>query len=565
MLSTFPALLGIVVQAQIVAPLPRVPLPKPAPNVARAVVHSNRIASGRLVGNTLRLELDVLESAWKPEGNDDPEVPVLAFAERGSTPRVPGPMVRVRRGTNVWLTLRNRSDSALVIGGLRPGSGLAVDTVLIAAGATREVRYTLGAAGTFWYWGAFQGTTHDLREWKDSQLNGAIVVDEPGARTDDQVLLLSEWFHPYDDGRTFEVVSVINGKGWPHSETITLQQGDSSRFRVINTTPLWHPLHLHGFYYEIESQGTVDQDVPVPRVRRHLSNTDLIRPGGTVMFGFLASTPGNWLFHCHFASHADDVVSLAGSPRDTAEAAAHAARVARMASGEHAAATHSMRGLVIGIRVAPRPGYVEDLAANARELRLFVGRKPNVMPLRTDAVGFSLQEGTTPPARDSVVLPGPVLALKRGEPVRIIVRNQLDEPTSIHWHGLEIESFPDGVPHFSGLGARIYTQIAPGDSFVAAFTPPRSGTFPYHSHLNDRHHINAGMYGAILVTDVPRDTLHDHLIVAGGGGPELEYKFDPPFGLVNGRTVPRPLRLTIGETHRLRIISIHPNWRLSFF
>ncbi len=559
MVSVAPAFLGIVLQAQLIAPLPRIPLPKPAVSAERARVHQNRVASGRLANGTLRLELDVIESAWKPEGDEDPEVPILAFAERGSAPSVPGPMVRVRQGTAVWITLRNRSDSALVVGGLRPGGGTATDTVHLAAGATRDLRFTLGTAGTFWYWGAFAGLTPDLREWKDSQLNGAIIVDAPGARTDDHVLLLSEWFHPYEESRRpFEVVSVINGKGWPHTETIALRQGDSTRFRVINAIPLHHPLHLHGFYYEIESHGTGTVDTPVPRALRHLSNTDLIKPGGTVMFSFVPSTPGNWLFHCHFAFHADEEVTLAGSPRDSAAAAALAAR------GPHAGLAHSMRGLVVGIKVAPRPGYAESPGRDAREVRLFVGRRDDALPLGQPAIGFSVQDGATAPARDSVVLPGPVLELRRGQPVRITVRNQLDEPTSIHWHGLEIESYPDGVPNFSGLGDRIYTQIAPGDSFVAAFTPPRAGTYPYHSHLNDRRQINSGMYGALLVTDGPRDTVHDHLIVAGGGGPELEAKIESPFGLVNGRRSPAPLRLTVGETHRLRLIAIHPDWRLTF-
>ena len=134
----------------------------------------------------------------------------------------------------------------------------------------------------------------------------------------------------------------------------------------------------------------------------------------------------------------------------------------------------------------------------------------------------------------------------------------------MHWHGLEIESFPDGVPNWSGLGSRIYTQIAPNDSFIAEFVPPRAGTFPYHSHLNDRHQINSGMYGAIIVTDRPRDLAHDHLIVTGGGGPPIEHKIESPFALVNGRRFPSPLHLTAGETHRLRFVTIHPDWGVSY-
>lgn len=572
------ALLGVVLQAQLAAaspamaargPLPRIPLPKPAANAARAEVHQNRIAAGVRTGRVLRLELDVVESAWRPEGADDPEVPILAFAERGKSPSVPGPLVRVPVGTAVILSLRNRADSAIVIGGLRPGTDAARDTVQLAAGATREVRYTLGTSGTYFYWGAFRGTTAGDRLWKDSQLNGAIVVDAPGASMADHILVLSEWFLPYDENRPFEVVSVINGKGWPHTETISIAQGDSTRFRVINAMALHHPLHLHGFFYRIEAKGNGQTETRVPRARQHLSNTDLIAPLNTVTFSFLSSTPGNWLFHCHFAFHADETVSLAGSPRDSTEAATLAASAASHATAHESTAggsaqAHMMRGLVVGIKVTPSANYVETSTANARDMHLFVQKKPERLMLGAAAYGFALQTGDKAPARDSVVLPGPVLELQRGKPVRIVVHNNLEEPTSIHWHGLEIESFPDGVPNWSGLGSRVYSQIAPRDSFVAAFVPPRSGTYPYHSHLNDRHQIGAGMYGAVIVTDTPRDVTRDHLIVAGGGGPALEPKIESPFGLVNGRRFPAPLHLTVGQTHRLRIVSIHPDWRLAF-
>lgn len=179
------AVVGVVLNAQLLAALPRVPLPKPSVGAA----------------------------------NEAPALPILAFAERGKQPLVPGPLVRVPRGTTVILTLRNRTDSSLVIGDLRAGVG-GDDTLQLAPGATREVRYPL---------------------------NGAIVVDEPGAAMRDHILVLNEWFLDYDDGRPFEVVSVINGQGWPHGETMTLRQGDSTQFRVINGTALHHPLHLHGF------------------------------------------------------------------------------------------------------------------------------------------------------------------------------------------------------------------------------------------------------------------------------------------------------------------------------
>src|SRR4029077_6323181 len=104
-----------------------------------------------------------------------------------------------------------------------------------------------------------------------------------------------------------------------------------------------------------------------------------------------------------------------------------------------------------------------------------------------------------------------------GEPVRIQVKNNLTEPSGVHWHGLEIESFPDGVAGFSGIGDKIMPPIPPGQTFAAEFTPPRSGTFPYHSHLHEMRQIGSGVYGALLVSDARPEPNPGTVIVAVGG------------------------------------------------
>jgi hypothetical protein len=76
--------------------------------------------------------------------------------------------------------------------------------------------------------------------------------------------------------------------------------------------------------------------------------------------------------------------------------------------------------------------------------------------------------------------------------------------------------------------------------------------------------IGSGMYGAIIVSDTPRDTTRDHVIVAGGGGLPVFYKQAPMPLLVNGRSSPRPIRMTVGDTNRVRIVSIHADFVLDF-
>jgi hypothetical protein len=76
--------------------------------------------------------------------------------------------------------------------------------------------------------------------------------------------------------------------------------------------------------------------------------------------------------------------------------------------------------------------------------------------------------------------------------------------------------------------------------------------------------IGSGLYGAIIVSDTPRDTTRDHLVVAGGGGMPVFHKQAPTFLLVNGRRAPDPIRMIAGEPNRLRLVSIHADEILSF-
>ena len=568
---TFPPFVALalasvsLLQESVVPALPRQPLPRPAANAPTAQVNDNRKAAGTFTRGTLTLSLDIVEAAWQPEGPHDPVVRVLAFAEPGKAPVVPGPLLRAPIGTTVHLTVRNRSDSAVMLGGLRRALPAALDTIHLAAGATRTITFQLDRVGNYFYWAALKGLAgFENRDWLDSQLTGALVVDPVGARTaseQDRIWLITEWFQPVPATRTFESALVFNGKAWPYNERLTFAQGDSIHFRVINAAAVDHPLHLHGFYFRVARHGGTRADTVVPTSRQPLQNMRTIPIGGSLVLSFLPTTPGNWVFHCHFAGHITELVSLHGAPN---------AHVRPPAGGDHALPAHdapgghTMRGLVIGMHITPSSSYKEPVVTSSRPITLLIQKRANALVGGQTAYGFLRQAGNEVPARDSVSIPGPVLELRRGEPVRMLVRNNLDEPSGVHWHGLEIESFPDGVPGFSGIGDRIMPPIPPGESFAAEFTPPRSGTFPYHSHLHEMRQIGSGMYGALIVTDAPRDTTRDHVIVAGGGGLPMFYKQAPNFLLVNGSNSPRKIQMTAGDTNRLRIVSIHADEILTF-
>jgi len=102
-----------------------------------------------------------------------------------------------------------------------------------------------------------------------------------------------------------------------------------------------------------------------------------------------------------------------------------------------------------------------------------------------DAVGFN---GSSP---------GPVLRFREGEEVTLNVTNNLDEPTSIHWHGLIVPFRMDGVPTISFEG------IAPGETYTYRFPIKQSGTYWYHSHSGLQE--PDGAYGAIVIEPADRE------------------------------------------------------------
>ena len=86
----------------------------------------------------------------------------------------------------------------------------------------------------------------------------------------------------------------------------------------------------------------------------------------------------------------------------------------------------------------------------------------------------------------------------------------------------------------------------PGDSLTVRFTPPRAGTFMYHSHSNELQQIGSGMFGAIVVLEPGRklDAEHDRVFVFGDNGPVVNVIKGPfPVMTLNGSTQPPPVEL----------------------
>jgi len=87
-------------------------------------------------------------------------------------------------------------------------------------------------------------------------------------------------------------------------------------------------------------------------------------------------------------------------------------------------------------------------------------------------------------------VPAPILRFREGEGVMINVTNRLDEPSSIHWHGVRLPNSMDGVPGLTFKG------IMPGETFTYRFPIVQSGTYWYHSHSGMQE--QTGLYGPLI-------------------------------------------------------------------
>jgi FtsP/CotA-like multicopper oxidase with cupredoxin domain len=174
-------------------------------------------------------------------------------------------------------------------------------------------------------------------------------------------------------------------------------------------------------------------------------------------------------------------------------------------------------------------------------------------------------------------VPGPTITAERGDDVVVNLTNRLPEPTTIHWHGVELPATMDGS-HIS------QEPVAPGGTFQYRFKPLTAATYWYHSHVNSAVQVEQGLYGALVVRDQARDrklglpedemTLIVDDILLDDSGQLTPFATDPAATLaprqralqladgregnhllVNGRVLPT-VDVTAGRPQRWRIVNV---------
>lgn len=164
-------------------------------------------------------------------------------------------------------------------------------------------------------------------------------------------------------------------------------------------------------------------------------------------------------------------------------------------------------------------------------------------------------------------LPGPEIRARRGERIKVRLINNLEEPSSVHWHGIRIDNAMDGV---SGL---TQDPVQPGDTFEYDFAVPDAGTYWYHAHNKSWNQVGRGLYGPLIIDEEQRtfDTEHDLTLMAddwrlnedgaldtASFGSLMDWSHAGRLGnwlTVNGRSNPN-FDLKAGDTYRLRILNV---------
>jgi manganese oxidase len=236
-------------------------------------------------GDVKVFELTASELDWEVE----PGVrrPAMAFNEQ-----IPGPRIDVDLGDTVRIVLHNEMSmpTALHLHGLvLPNSqdgvpGITQESIL--PGETFSYELTVRNAGSHMYHSHF-----DAAEQVPSGLLGAFIVhgpDEPEV-DHDLVMILNDGPLGY----------TLNGKGFPATEPLVLQQGETARIRYMNEGLQIHPMHTHGM-----AQQVIAKDgYPLPQP--HLEDNVLVSPGDRVDVIVEPEEPGVWAWHCHILTHAE--------------------------------------------------------------------------------------------------------------------------------------------------------------------------------------------------------------------------------------------------------------------
>ena len=233
---------------------------------------------------------------------------------------------------------------------------------------------------------------------------------------------------------------------------------------------------------------------------------------------------------------------------------------------------HAMDGAMAGMEhgaAASREGVPDATAARGGQpLSYTTDGDTWVFRLTAKAVKWEILPGVRVTAWTyNGTVPGPEIRVPYGQKIRVVVRNDLPDPTTVHWHGIAVPNAMDGVPDVT------QKPIEPGASFTYEFRAlptadsSKGGTFMYHSHFDEDRQVGLGL-SAPFVIEPPSKPAYDleRTILLG------EWNLDPQTGdtrppmqmegsfpnyfTINGKAFPatEPIKVKRGQRVLMRVV-----------
>ncbi|MBI5943633.1 MAG: copper oxidase [Chloroflexi bacterium] len=225
---------------------------------------------------------------------------------------------------------------------------------------------------------------------------------------------------------------------------------------------------------------------------------------------------------------------------------------------ENPEAAHMMEPITVP-NVQPA---TESTGGQPLEYRVEDGVK--VFELTTKAVQWEILDGVFVTAYTyNGTVPGPMIRVTEGDQVRVVVKNELPDPTTIHWHGVEVPNAMDGVPGVT------QDPIQPGETFTYEFTAKPAGTFMYHSHYEGDVQVGIGLYAPFIIHSKESEAnlpvvdktlmISEWRMVDGETYAAMPMgAMEPNYFTINGKSFPATEIITVkkGDLVRLRLIGI---------
>jgi len=223
--------------------------------------------------------------------------------------------------------------------------------------------------------------------------------------------------------------------------------------------------------------------------------TELIDPGTTVVLKLPALDAGTYPAYCTVSGH-KDLGMLATVTAGTSDPGAGA--TGSSSAGQGTAGTSMSAAMMASMHKAGVDAFLAGNQTPTQGNQLLaptMDGTTKVFALTASSVKWEVSKGQFVDAMAfNGQIPGPQIDVAYGDHIRIVVENQLDQPTVLHFHGMTVPNAQDGVPFIT------QDPIMPGQVWTYEFTvkdPP--GMYVYHSHFNSTEQVGAGLYGALIV------------------------------------------------------------------